>query len=47
MHGLSPVVVSGDYSLVVVCGRLTVWVPLVVEHELEGAWASAIVACGL
>ena len=33
-HGLSLVVASGDYSLVVVCGLLIMSVPLVAEHGL-------------
>ena len=34
VHGLSLAVASGDYSLVVVCGLVTVLVPLVAEHGL-------------
>ena len=37
--GFSLVVVSGDYSLVAMCGLLTAVDSLVLEHGLYGAWA--------
>ena len=37
--GLSPVMASGGYSLVAVCGLLIAVVSLIVEHRLQGAWA--------
>jgi len=38
---LSPVEVSGDYALVVMCGLFIAMASLVAEHRLEGMWASA------
>ena len=37
--GFSLVVVSGDYSLVAMCGLLIAVASLVWEHGLYGAWA--------
>ena len=47
VHGLSLVVESGDYSLVVVCWFLSAVASLVAEHRLYGAGASVAVARGL
>ena len=48
--GLSLVVVSGGYSLVVLHGLLIAVASLVAEHRLQGAWASVVVrglsSCG-
>ena len=40
--GLSLVVVSGGYSLVVACRLLIMVISPVVEHDLWGAWASVV-----
>ena len=40
---LSPAAVSRGYSLVVGCRLLTAVAPLVVEHSLQGMWASVVV----
>ena len=45
-HGLSLVVESGGYSLVVVCGLLIAVASLVASHRLC-TWASVIVMHGL
>ena len=45
-RGLSLVVASGGYFLVLVC-RLTTVASLVVEHGLCGTWASVVVMCEL
>ena len=45
--GFSVVVVSGDYSAVVMCRLLTTQASLVVEHRLYGSRASVVVADGL
>lgn len=47
LHGLSLAVVSGDYSLVAVCGLLVAAASLVVECRLSGARASVAAAPGL
>ena len=46
---LSPVVVSGCYSLLIVlaCGLLIAVASLVAEHRLQGPWASVVVISGL
>ena len=46
-HGLSLVVASTAYCVVVVCGLLIAVASLVVEHRLWGAWASAVAMYGL
>ena len=45
--GLSLVAESGGYSLVAVCGLLTVVASRVVEHRLWGLRASVVAAPGL
>ena len=45
--GFSLVVTGRGCSLFAMRGLLTAVVFLVVEHELEGVWASVIVVCGL
>ena len=45
--GFSPAAESGAYSLVAARGLLMVVVSLVVEHRLQGAQASVVVAPGL
>ena len=45
--GFSLVVASGAYSLVAVCGLLTVVAPLVVGTLAEGTWASVVAVPGL
>ena len=45
--GLSLVLESGSYSLVVVHRLLIAAASLAAEHGLQGAWASAAAACGL
>ena len=45
--GLSLVAASQGYTLAVVCWLLIAVASLVVEHGLEGFWASVIAACGL
>ena len=47
MCGLSLIVMTGGYSLVTVCGLLTVAASLVAEHGLYGWQASVVAACGL
>ena len=46
-HGLSLVLASGGHSLVAVPGLPFGVAPLVVEHGLQGTWASVAVVCGL
>ena len=47
MRGLSPVVVSGSYSLFAVFGLLTALASLVVEHGLWDVQALVVAACRL
>ena len=45
--GFSPVVVSRNYSLALACKLLIAVASLVVEHRLQGSWASVVTAPGL
>ena len=48
LRGLSSLTeVSGGYSVVVLRGLLIAVASFVVEHRLEGAWASGVVVPGL
>ena len=47
MHGLSLVLPSGDYFLVVVYGLLILVASIVVEHGLQGMRTSKAIARGL
>ena len=47
VHGLFLVVVSGGYSLVVVCVLLIAMTSLALEHKTPGTRASVVVATGL
>ena len=46
MLGLFSSCEDWGYSLVAVCGPLIAVASLVVEHGLQGAWASVFAACG-
>ena len=46
-RGFSLVVVSGPYSLAVMCGLLMAVASVVAGHGLQGTWASAVVASRL
>ena len=45
--GFSLAVASRGHSLVVACGLFTAVASPVVQHSLQGVWASVVVAAGL